>query len=487
MTYRVIIPTAGIGSRLQKLTENLNKSLVSIANKPILSHLINQFPITTEFVIALGYKGQLVRDFLELAYPERKFFFVNVNPYKGRGSGLGFSLWSCKKFLQQPFVFISCDTIVKEKIPAPNINWIGFSNLPKSKNFRTLEISNNQLIKINEKKIKPPSSSKNYIGLAGIHDYSSFWKNLERFNKQAIFEGEVYGIKNILEKKKIKSLPFSWFDVGNTKTLNVARKHFLDKKKNLNILEKNNESIWFVNKKVIKFSIDKKFILSRFKRSKILNGYVPKINKCKENMYSYNEINGKVFSSTVNLKLFKSLLNFSDKFWKKQKLNNDKKKLFQKQCKRFYYDKTLERINLFYKKFSKIDQSEKINGEKIPKLASLLKKIDWKDILDGTPGQFHGDYHFENILFLPSYKKFIFLDWRQDFAGNLKVGDIYYDLAKLLHGLIVSHESIVNNRFSIKWDKKKIKYKMLLKAKMKKNCIIICNFTFLSFNISLIR
>ena len=186
-------------------------------------------------------------------------------------------------------------------------------------------------------------------------------------------------------------------------------------------------------------------------------------------MYSYNEINGKVFSSTVNLKLFKSLLNFSDKFWKKQKLNNDKKKLFQKQCKRFYYDKTLERINLFYKKFSKIDQSEKINGEKIPKLAGLLKKIDWKDILDGAPGQFHGDYHFENILFLPSYKKFIFLDWRQDFAGNLKVGDIYYDLAKLLHGLIVSHELIVKNKFKIKWNKHDIKYKLLQK-KINKNC-----------------
>ena len=44
-------------------------------------------------------------------------------------------------------------------------------------------------MKINEKKIKPSSLSKNYIGLAGIKDYLTFWKNLEYFNKQAIFEG----------------------------------------------------------------------------------------------------------------------------------------------------------------------------------------------------------------------------------------------------------------------------------------------------------
>ena len=57
MSYKVIIPTAGIGSRLEQLTKHLNKSLVSLANKPILSHLIDQFPKTCNFVIALGYKG----------------------------------------------------------------------------------------------------------------------------------------------------------------------------------------------------------------------------------------------------------------------------------------------------------------------------------------------------------------------------------------------------------------------------------------------
>ena len=70
VSYKVLIPTAGIGSRLGKLTKYLNKSLVSISNRPIISHLIDQFPNDCEFVIALGYKGNLVRDFLELAYPK---------------------------------------------------------------------------------------------------------------------------------------------------------------------------------------------------------------------------------------------------------------------------------------------------------------------------------------------------------------------------------------------------------------------------------
>ena len=89
MSYRIVIPTAGIGSRLNNLTTYLNKSLVSIALRPTLCHLIEQFPESCEFVIALGHKGNLVREFIEIAYPNRTFFYAEVDPYIGKGSGLG--------------------------------------------------------------------------------------------------------------------------------------------------------------------------------------------------------------------------------------------------------------------------------------------------------------------------------------------------------------------------------------------------------------
>ena len=106
MSYRIVIPTAGIGSRLGDLTKYINKSLVSIAHRPTLSHSIEQFPDDCEFVIALGHKGHLVREFLEIAYPNRKFLFAEVDPYVGHGSGLGHSLLCCEgSYLQQPFLF----------------------------------------------------------------------------------------------------------------------------------------------------------------------------------------------------------------------------------------------------------------------------------------------------------------------------------------------------------------------------------------------
>ena len=119
MTYTVFIPTAGIGSRLNEETKYINKSLVTADHKPIISHQLSLFPNDTNFVVALGYKGRIVREFLQLAYPKIKIKFVNIEPYKGNGSGLGFTLLSCKKYLMRPFIFMSCDTLVTKKIPPP--------------------------------------------------------------------------------------------------------------------------------------------------------------------------------------------------------------------------------------------------------------------------------------------------------------------------------------------------------------------------------
>ena len=64
----------------------------------------------------------------------------------------------------------------------------------------------------------------------------------------------------------------------------------------------------------------------------------------------------------------------------------------------FYKYKTHERIDLFYKKFDKKDGTELINEEEMPLLSDVLKTIDWDWISNGLPGRFHGDFHFENII-----------------------------------------------------------------------------------------
>ena len=151
MSYHVCIPTAGTGSRLGDLTRHINKSLVSVANKPVITHLIDQFPKDVVFVIALGYKGDLLREFLELVYPNRNFLFCNVDNFEGPGSGLGYSLLCCKEHLQTPFVFCSCDTMTKTGIPEPSHNWMGYAYADDIRPYRTLRVADGAVKDICEK------------------------------------------------------------------------------------------------------------------------------------------------------------------------------------------------------------------------------------------------------------------------------------------------------------------------------------------------
>ena len=73
MSLTIFIPTAGIGSRLGDITKSYNKSLLPFKNKPLISHIIDSFPQSSKFVIALGHKSDQVRQFLDLVYPQKKF------------------------------------------------------------------------------------------------------------------------------------------------------------------------------------------------------------------------------------------------------------------------------------------------------------------------------------------------------------------------------------------------------------------------------
>lgn len=455
--YKVLIPTAGTGSRLGGMTKYLNKSLISLGNRPSISRIIELFPEDTEFVIATGYKGELVKEYLSLAYPNKNITFVDILLYEGEGSGLGLTVLSCKKYLQEPFIFCSCDTLVNEEIPAPDYNWMGYDHRDNKEQYRTLHISDKgDVVSIDEKGMDTSENAKPYIGLAGIHDWKKFWDKMENGGEEAISQGESYGIRELIGEG-IKAEHFTWFDTGIKIELEATRKRFEDVN-GPNILDKGNEAIWFLDNRVIKFSDNTDFISDRVRRSKILNGFVPQVLGHTTHMYCYDYVQGDVLSKCISRPIFNKLLQFSEEFWVKKALNDEDKKEFKESCFNFYKIKTYKRVEEFYRNFDKQDNAKYINGEEYQTLKELLDQIDWEYISDGIPGQFHGDYHFENIIYDENNDEFSLLDWRQNFERSLDIGDIYYDFAKLNHGLIICHELIAKDLYYASWEGENIKF-----------------------------
>ena len=65
---KVIILAGGLGTRISEETSDKPKPMVEIAGKPILWHLMNIFACQgfTEFIIATGFKGHVISDWVQL-------------------------------------------------------------------------------------------------------------------------------------------------------------------------------------------------------------------------------------------------------------------------------------------------------------------------------------------------------------------------------------------------------------------------------------
>ena len=424
----------------------------------------------------MGYKKETVKDYLRFAHPDRKVQIVDVGLFEGDGSGLGYTMLKCEQFLKCPFVFCANDTMVKEEIPEPNLNWMGYAEGYNTEEYRGMKYD--KLGKVSDI-LSKGSSGENvrpYIGMAGISDYTFFWEMMNEGKEQGSIEiGESYGLKFLIGKNLLAKC-FTWYDTGSVDSLERVRK-LHHSESDPNILFKPDEAIWFVNDKVIKFSIDSKFISNRTKRTKFLGEYIPEVTGSSKNMYVYKKIKGEIFSKNPTVEKFAYFLDWMEKFWVKKKLSAAKEKEFYKHNFSFYKNKTYERVHKYFDRFEQTDSKEIINGVETPKLMEILEMVDWRYLSKESPYRFHGDLHFENILVNDTDSPpFTLLDWRQEYGGNLEYGDIYYDFAKLNHGFIICHELINKNLFKVHHRLSFVDYDFL-----RKNNLVECEIYFAEY------
>lgn len=447
--YKVVIPSAGTGSRIGTYTKFMNKALVSIQNRPAITHIIDKFPDAEEIIILIGYKGDYVKQVVSAFYPDRNIRFIDVFPYEGPGSSLGYTLSHAREHLQCPFIFTSNDTVLPDDRvnldPSSYGNWMGYSvdEVGDVSQYRTLDVVHGRVGSINPKGIL--NCPNVYIGVAGINDYAKFWDALS--DTSAAAAGESYGMKFLTG---IRAVQFnSWCDIGNLESLHNTRKRLDDGQ--FNILEKDNEAIWFKDGYAFKFSIDTQFIADRVERSKMLNETLyPKICFSTPNMYVYKMATGDVVGKNFNSVIMRHVLDRINTLMWKPNITEATPELI-KSCYDFYQRKTIERVKLYLTKYEVIDQTDYINGEKADPALEMLEHLDWKSLCESPMAtHFHGDFHNENIL-INDQGEPVLIDWRQNFGnGNLVIGDAYYDFAKFYHGLLVSHSVVHRDMFEVR-------------------------------------
>jgi len=427
------IVAAGQGTRLKSIGEQIHKGLLPMNNKAVISHIIDKLPLDFDIIIAIGYKGNTIKEYCAAAHPDRfpNITFVEVDNIDGADSGPGYSTMMCKEYLQRPFYWITSDCIIDNDLPLLDNNWLGLYPTSIPELYSTAEIDSDMNI-ISFKNKDKTGYDYAYIGLAGIIDYKTFWKELETNIESGEVVSAFYNIKNY---KSFKAKILDWYDVGTIESYMKAKKLFGNAKL-YSIPKTFGEFLYVVGDNFVKLFSDSIVTKNRVERAKYLSGIVPNIIFSGENVYSYKLISGKTLYEANDIELWKSFIEWIKNLWVVDN-NFD----LSKYAEKFYVDKTLSRLEQF---LSKKDGSylgeHTINDLDCRGIYKHIDCFNWLEICQSLPTKnFHGDLQFDNSM-VDDNGNFFLVDWRQDFGGCTTHGDIYYDLAKLYGGMIMSYQ-----------------------------------------------
>ena len=102
---KVVILAGGLGTRMSDVTKTIPKPMVKVLNKPILIHIMEHYYKFgfNEFYIALGYKGNVIRNFFRKKKYNWKVHLVET----GKNSMTGGRLKRLKKYLKDDVFFMT--------------------------------------------------------------------------------------------------------------------------------------------------------------------------------------------------------------------------------------------------------------------------------------------------------------------------------------------------------------------------------------------
>lgn len=110
-----IVLAGGLGTRLRSVVADVPKCMAPINDKPFLAYIIKylQSQGIERFIFSLGYKHQVVTNYIGLHYPKLQAKFVIEDEPLGTGGAIK---WSCEKATTENVIIANGDTMFKANL-----------------------------------------------------------------------------------------------------------------------------------------------------------------------------------------------------------------------------------------------------------------------------------------------------------------------------------------------------------------------------------
>ncbi len=236
-TLKIVIPMAGLGTRLRPHTWSKPKQLVSVAGKAVLEHVLDTFstvpnPGQIELVNIVGYLGEQIETYMLEKYPQVNAHYVTQEDPRGQSH----AIWLARDYLHGPMLMVFADTLIETDLSflareaAEAVTWV--KPVPDPRRFGVAELGSNGLVK---RLVEKPPDMSNNLAVVGFYYFKSSEDLLsaieEQMRRDIQLKGEYFladavnimlerGLKMRIEKVDV------WLDAGTPEAL-LETNHYL--------------------------------------------------------------------------------------------------------------------------------------------------------------------------------------------------------------------------------------------------------------------
>jgi glucose-1-phosphate thymidylyltransferase len=238
-TLKVVIPMAGLGTRLRPHTWSKPKQLVSVAGKAVLDHVLESLgslpdPADIELINIVGYLGDQIENHIREHYPQVVTHTVLQEDPRGQSHAIQLA----GEYLSGPMLMVFADTLIETDLSfladetAQAVAWV--KPVPDPRRFGVAEVNPDGWV---TRLIEKPQDMHNNLAVVGFYYFAEARDLLsaieEQMRRGMQLKGEYFLVDavNIMLERGLQMRTHQvdvWLDAGTPEALLETNRYLLE-------------------------------------------------------------------------------------------------------------------------------------------------------------------------------------------------------------------------------------------------------------------